>query len=109
MDHIEYIKLFNIMQKLCPVCTILYNNISRRDDQIYFTRNYHNYKAAYNTLVDIENTTLGKRIAAKSQLIKEGIKLSFNIFWSLLGIQVKVLHVLNLLYGMYLGLLNYLI
>src|SRR5436190_20746526 len=69
-DHIEYVKLFNVMQKLCPVCTIPHNSISRRDNQIYSTKNYHNYKAAYNTLVDIKNATLGKRTAAKSQLIK---------------------------------------
>ena len=60
------IKLFNIMQKLYLVYTILHNSISKRDNQIYFTRNYHNYKAAYNTLVDTENATLGKRTAAKS-------------------------------------------
>ena len=68
------------MQKLCSVCTIPYNSIGRRDNQIYSARNYHNYEAIYNTLVDIENTTLGKKTVAKSQLIKERIKLSFNIF-----------------------------
>ena len=68
------------MQKLCLVCTILYNSISKRDNQIYSTRNYYNYEAIYNTLVDTENATLGKRTIAKSQLIKEEIKLSFNIF-----------------------------
>ena len=80
VDHMEYVKLFNITQKLCPVCTIPHDNISRRDNQIYSARNYYNYEATYNTLVDTENTTLGKRTAAKSQLIKKGIKLSFNIF-----------------------------
>ena len=54
------------MQKLCLVCTILYNSISRRDDQIYSARNYHNYKAIYNILVNTENATLDKRIVAKS-------------------------------------------
>ena len=107
-DYIEYIKLFNIMQKLCPVCTIPHDSIDRRDDQIYSARNYHNYEAAYNTLVDTENAIPGKRTVAKSQLIKEGIKLFFNVFWSLSGIQVEVLHVPDLLHSMYLGLLDYL-
>src|SRR5437667_547661 len=61
-DHIEYVKL-------CPVCTIPHNSIGRRDDQIHSARNYHNYEAAYNTLVDTENATPGKRTVAKSQLI----------------------------------------
>ena len=68
------------MQKLYLVYTILHNSISKRDNQIYFTRNYHNYKAVYNILVDIENAILGKKTITKSQLIKKGIKLSFNIF-----------------------------
>ena len=80
VDHMEYVKLFNIMQKLCLVCTIPYNSIGRRNNQIYSTRNYYNYEATYNILVDTENATPGERTAAKSQLIKEGIKLSFNIF-----------------------------
>ena len=82
----EYIKLFNVTQKLYPVCTIPYNSIGKRDNQIHSARNYHNYKATYNTLVDTENATPGEKTVAKSQLIKEGIKLSFNIFWSLLGV-----------------------
>ena len=68
------------MQKLCLVYTILYKSIGKKDNQIHSTRNYYNYKAIYNILVDTENTTPGKRTVAKSQLIKEGIKLSFNIF-----------------------------
>ena len=68
------------MQKLYPVYTIPYNSIDRKDNQIYSARNYYNYKATYNILVNIENTTLDKRTAVKSQLIKEEIKLSFNIF-----------------------------
>ena len=107
-DHMEYVKLFNVTQKLCPVCTIPHDSIGRRDDQIHSSRNYHNYEAAYNTLVDTENATPGERTAAKSQLIKEGIKLSFNVFWSLPGVQVEALHVPDLLHGMYLGLLDYL-
>ena len=65
-DHMEYVKLFNIMQKLCLVCTIPYDSIGRRDNQIHSARNYHNYEATYNTLVNIENATLDKRTVAKS-------------------------------------------
>ena len=56
----------------------------------------------------IQRMLLQVKELAKSQLIKEGIKLSFNIFWSLLGVQVEALHVPDLLHGMYLGLLDYL-
>ena len=53
------------MQKLYLVYTIPYNSISRRDNQIHSTRNYYNYKAIYNILVNTENTTSGEKTVAK--------------------------------------------
>lgn len=106
-DHLEYVKLFNLMPASCPVCEVPAKSLGTGNSPSYAERDYSSYQASWLRSKDTKCSTTEKgRIEA--ELTSKGVKLTPNALCSLPHVLPVWLHTLDLLHGVYLGLLKHL-
>src|SRR5215208_3139817 len=97
-DHMEYVKLLGLKPQSCPKCEVGFGNLQTVGRE-WPQRDYQGYLELRQDANDNANSK------SVEELDKLGVAQSYPALSSLPNIHVEVLHKLDLLHGIYLGLM----